>query len=676
MANEEGFITPEEYSSQFQDFYRPINIQAAPAPVASAPLPDLAAQSGIKVKVEKPDINVNIKKINDSNHNPMVKDADGNDTPYFNILSGTKFASSAVKHANFKSMAAGIDKVEQPSLSNLLSTSAIFGTAMKGDYGFGTLLHGPTNQPVFSAGKISEKALSNHMDNFAASEIAYTDMAKALSKDEFKSSVDYMKNNDTGFASVIGGMHFSRNPKNGYYEGHLGHLHSDSHTAHMMLKSMEALSKGLDPRGGDPKKMINLKGYEVGQGADNSENGGASVARSPNGMAAITEDGYYTYVSGGPLGHTKSKLYGGGSESTAMLNSLKSNGYNLTKSQMIDAMAMARSGKLTFTQAIRKYKMVDSSVTESILEGAGQSFQFTSNITGVGKYNPYSPNVLPPKVKIEPASPVQQSPEPPQIKGPSLADQQAEADQRKADAAAQRERDKETTRIGNVLSDRSRGVMRGFNTGGQVSSPVGQLASMLRSNRLGYNQGGAVQSGYYGYQEGGQINMQEMGFVNGKTPDQVTDAQSVADTEAMTAEEGDFVINAPAVEAIGVEPLIDLVSTALQTASDEGVTIVDLSTEVNPQNMVDILVSEGEFIVPQELIPFIEGGIETLEQINNAGKQEVSERVEETEMMPQGMPMDQEIPAEEIPTEPQQPVVPALNAGGMVRLDFSDRGFV
>ncbi len=668
MANEEGFITPEEYSSQFQDFYRPINIQAAPAPVAPAPLPDLAAQSGIKVKVEKPDINVNIKKINDSNHNPMVKDADGNDTPYFNVLSGTKFASSAIKHANFKSMAAGIDKVEQPSFSNLLSTSSIFGSAMKGDYGFGTLLEGPTGQPVFSAGKISEKALNNHMDNFAASEIAYADMTTALSKDEYKSPTDYMKNNDTGFAAVIGGMHFSRNPISGAYEGLKSHLHSDSHTAHMMLKSMEALSKGLDPRGGDPKKMINLKGYEIGQGADNSENGGASVARSSNGMAAITEDGYYTYVSGGPLGHTKSKLYGGGAESTAMLNSLKSNGYNLTKSQMIDAMAMARSGKLTFTQAIGKYKTVSGgSLPDELSWGEAP---FTSNIVGVGKR---------PEVKIEPAGPIKKSIQ--QILNEnagaltiddsgnvvsgvnpadkfsgdiiktstaqitkSQVDANAMAASIKAKAEADRLRDaREKERAKRQVIDRGQQAGKGyrggygFNTGGQV----GQLASMLRSNRLGYNQGGPVQSGYYGYQDGGEINMQEIGFVNGKTPDQVTDAQSVADTEAMTAEEGDFVINAPAVEAIGVEPLIDLVSTALQTASDEGVTIVDLPPTVNPQNMVDILVSEGEFIVPQELIPFIEGGIETLEQINNAGRQEVSERVEETEMMPQGMPMDQ-----------------------------------
>ena len=166
--------------------------------------------------------------------------------------------------------------------------------------------------------------------------------------------------------------------------------------------------------------------------------------------------------------------------------------------------------------------------------------------------------------------------------------------------------------------------------------------------------------------------MQEMGFVNGKTPDQVTEAQTVADTEPMTVEEGDFVINAAAVELVGVENLVGLVTDALNKASDEGVQIVDIPVDVEPQMMVDVLVSEGEFIVPRELIPYIEGGIETLERINNAGKPEVENRIEATEMMQQDM--QQELPEEQIPTQPQ-PAMPALNTGGMVKLNF-DRGFV
>ena len=93
-------------------------------------------------------------------------------------------------------------------------------------------------------------------------------------------------------------------------------------------------------------------------------------------------------------------------------------------------------------------------------------------------------------------------------------------DARREEAEKNRAKAREEQRVKDVLADRSRGIQRGFNTGGSI----GNLANMLRTARLGYNQGGAVQSGYYGYQEGGEINMQEIGFVNGKTPDQVTEA--------------------------------------------------------------------------------------------------------------------------------------------------------
>ena len=73
-----------------------------------------------------------------------------------------------------------------------------------------------------------------------------------------------------------------------------------------------------------------------------------------------------------------------------MLKVLQDKGYtNLTKDQMLVAMATARTGSMTFTQAINRYKvdnMVASTKVEDILAGAGESFRqgFTSNITGVG----------------------------------------------------------------------------------------------------------------------------------------------------------------------------------------------------------------------------------------------------------------------------------------------------
>ena len=73
----------------------------------------------------------------------------------------------------------------------------------------------------------------------------------------------------------------------------------------MMLKSIEALSKGFDPRGGDPQRNVRLKGYEIGQGADNSENEGHHQQCHQTEWSPITNDGYYTYVSGALWGILK-----------------------------------------------------------------------------------------------------------------------------------------------------------------------------------------------------------------------------------------------------------------------------------------------------------------------------------------------------------------------------------
>ena len=756
-------ITQEEYGKGFIDFYQPFEIvNPLPSPTVPA-LPDLGASTGIKTTVEKPDLDVNIKKINDVNFQNKSKE-------HFNIFSGKNFNPANLKYNTMKDMTSSLklDKVGPMSTDNILLNGAtgVMGFAMKGDYGFGEGLEGPTGQSVFSVGKLSEMALENHMKNFSATNVAYQDMKKQVRDGKVSSEAEYLRTNDMGFAAVIGRNHFSRSPGSGMYNGHKSHLHSDSHTAHMMLKSMEALSKGLDPRGGDPKKMINLKGYEVGQGADNSENRGVSAAALPNGMGAITEDGYYTYVSGSSLGHTKSRLYGLGDLSETLAKQLRASGKygNFTTREMVDAMTAARTkGSKGFTAEMAKYLKKNNAsggYEGAKLQGGlyvdnnGNSYNFpvsTDNPRNVEILNQYLGTYTPPigissdedlvnayktqypqtvgtgtftsGSSTRPDIPPWKQPNPertgvhildtqrssslPAFKkavqdqygdGPEEAGrrQLAASVRKKAEAAAEADRlrdEREATRAKAKEIDKQ--VERstesyggrwvgGLASGGQVSSPVGQLASMLRSNRLGYNQGGAVQSGYYGYQEGGQINMQEMGFVNGKTPDQVTDAQSVADTEAMSADEGDFVINAPAVEAVGVEAIVGLVLDALALAAEEGVEIIDIPQDTSPKVMVDILVSEGEFIVPRELIPFIDGGVETLEKINALGTDEVTDRVDDSEMMmPEEMPMEEQAILPEAPIEQEmteipdvpQPELPALNTGGSVYLD-PDQGFI
>ena len=117
-----------------------------------------------------------------------------------------------------------------------------------------------------------------------------------------------------------------------------------------------------------------------------------------------------------------------------------------------------------------------------------------------------------------------------------------------------------------------------------------------------------------------------------------------------------------------------LVSDALQKASEEGVSIVDIPVDIDSDQMVDVLVSEGEFIVPRELIPFIEGGMETLERINDQGKPEVDNRIAENQMM-----LQNDMAMQEEPVEPQMPPEDVGNIPPVQQLEVqldADKGFV
>ena len=727
MASNTGFatapaegISQDQYQSGSWNFYRGVNINNTQATQQlAAPSASLAQQSGIKTTVEKPDINVQLGRI----HDPSQRD-----DSYFNVLTGqTGFNSEGVSFDYDTMINNGVGENKKDSvdwaggfgetLAGVSPAFALLSGIGGGKQGFGATLDGPTGKKVFSIGQFSEKALNKHYKNFTESSASYDEMKK-------QGGTPY--NTDTGFAATIGNNHISRAPGQKHFDGLLSVLHSDSGTAFNIARSMEAIKKGLDPRGSGGFKGYSLTG-------DNSDNRGGSDAYHPSGMGMVTNDGYYTYADGGSaLGHTKVKLRGG-VESLAILDNLKGKGYNITMTQMMAAMETARTGGASFSEGIKKYKGISH-----ILEGAGQAFtnnnvavntrgghfdsagKWTGNVnwnetgdtfgkdtsqisnwvnTPVGTAgSKYIPSWRRPIDKssvtafdtgMVNTSLLQKAVKSGEITSPLPDFKKAVQEQYSgggrdlaAEEAAQKEAEENRAKAKlDAQVDRYEGGegtygkrwVGGLASGGQVSSPVGQLANMLRSNRLGYNTGGRVKGGVYGYQDGGQVNLQEMGFVNGKTPDQVTDAQSVADTEEASVDDGDFIINAPAVEAVGVEPLMDLMMNALNTASEEGVQIVDISRDTSPDEMVEIFISEGEFVVPRELIPFVEGGIETLEKINALGTDEVSRRAGEGEFNEEAM-MEQmsslEAPPEEIP-EPQP-----MRYGDRVKRIIPSEGFV
>jgi len=65
----------------------------------------------------------------------------------------------------------------------------------------------------------------------------------------------------------------------------------------------------------------------------------------------------------------------------------------------------------------------------------------------------------------------------------------------------------------------------------------------------------------------------------------------------------------------------------LRDAAESGVEVVDLPPDIPDNEMAEVLLSQSEFRVPKNLIPFV--GRATLERLNNSGKAEVTKRAEQ-----------------------------------------------
>ena len=170
---------------------------------------------------------------------------------------------------------------------------------------------------------------------------------------------------------------------------------------------------------------------------------------------------------------------------------------------------------------------------------------------------------------------------------------------------------------------------------------------------------GGYQSGR-GRKEGGVVRLQE-----GGTPEEAMMAQmqnqpvvedtgnlemvnepnkdmsGIADDVPRKLEEGDFVINAPAVEMAGRGDIERMVTKAISELQRKGAKIDFGTSEQDVDSMVDALVSNGEMIIPKSLAEQI--GYDRLEKINNRGKERVEAKEQEqiqqnpTQPNPQGM---------------------------------------
>lgn len=133
-----------------------------------------------------------------------------------------------------------------------------------------------------------------------------------------------------------------------------------------------------------------------------------------------------------------------------------------------------------------------------------------------------------------------------------------------------------------------------------------------------------------------------VGFVNGRTPEETTEADTVRDDVEGSVPEGTFVINAVAVERYGSEKIRKLLTSALKEAEKQGIDISATDSTITDEDSVSVAVSEGEVLVPPVLVRII--GLQKLESINALGQEEVKERVEEYGQAETSEPVEGEAP--------------------------------
>jgi hypothetical protein len=154
-------------------------------------------------------------------------------------------------------------------------------------------------------------------------------------------------------------------------------------------------------------------------------------------------------------------------------------------------------------------------------------------------------------------------------------------------------------------------------------SEAGQTAS--QEGETFFAQGGFVER--TPMQQGGEAPVvQEAGFV-GDEPEQLPEGMTVADDVPVDVPEGTFVLNAAAVEFMGSADVKKMILEAMQEAERQGIDINQKNDKIPKEDLVSLVVSKGEVLIPPELAKVI--GYDRLNKINNRGKAETQKRIEE-----------------------------------------------
>ena len=139
-----------------------------------------------------------------------------------------------------------------------------------------------------------------------------------------------------------------------------------------------------------------------------------------------------------------------------------------------------------------------------------------------------------------------------------------------------------------------------------------------------------AQGGRVGLAMGGAPGMAS-GFVE-RPPDQVPEGQTVADDKKAQLPEGAFVINAAAAEFMGTDDVRTMLLDAHKEALRQGLVV---DKQGNGAKLIDVAISRGEVVVAPHLAKII--GYDRLTKINNRGKPETRERIQENGQQPVGV---------------------------------------
>lgn len=148
----------------------------------------------------------------------------------------------------------------------------------------------------------------------------------------------------------------------------------------------------------------------------------------------------------------------------------------------------------------------------------------------------------------------------------------------------------------------------------------------------GFGGRGRAMGGPIGLAAGGVAGQMagQSGFVD-QPPSQVPEGETVADNVETKLPEGAFVINAAAVEFAGEQDIKKMLLDAHGEAVRRGLTV---DKQGNGAKMIDVAISRGEVVVAPHLAKII--GLDRLQKINNRGKRETQDRIEENGQEPTG----------------------------------------